>query len=530
MMRFATWKIVTIVLGTLLALLLVVPSLLPPDTREALIKGSPSWLPVRSIVLGLDLQGGAHVMLEVDANAVTRTQLENLRDDVRRVVREQGVRLTGGVGMQSRAVQVRIPDQADRDKVLPKIQALAAPLGSSLTGAVSNFTLSQGDDGLLLMTLTDAGINDRIRRAVDQSIEVLRRRVDALGTTEPNIQRVGNDRILVEVPGLQDTQRLKDILGTTAKLEFRLVADPGANPADVDMLPNYQPDEPGTTPVQKQVMVQGEDLTDAQPGFNQSGQPVVNFRFNLRGGQQFGAVTSENVNKRFAIVLDGKVVSAPSIRGPITGGSGEISGGFTVQQANNLAVLLRAGALPAKLTIVEERTVGPGLGQDSINAGKTAFYVASALVLTYMVTTYGIFGIFADVALAVHIVLIFAAMVLLGATLTLPGIAGIVLTIGLAVDANVLIYERIREENHAGRTVIASLDSGFKRAFATIIDSNVTMFVAALILYLFGSGPVRGFAVSLGLGILTSVVTAVTMTRMMIAVWYRAKRPNTLPI
>ena len=531
MMRFATWKIVSILLGTLVAVLLVVPSLLPLDTREALVKASPSWLPVRSIVLGLDLQGGAHVLLEVDANAVTRTQVETLRDDVRRVVREQTVRLTGGVGMQTRAVQIRVPDQADRDKVLPKLQAMTAPLGSSLTGAVANFTLSQGDDGLIVMSLTDAGITDRIRRAVDQSIEVLRRRVDALGTTEPNIQRVGNDRILVEVPGLQDTQRLKDILGTTAKLEFRLVADPGANPGDVDQLSYYKPEEgSGTLPVEKQVMVQGEDLTDAQPGFSQTGQAVVNFRFNLRGGQQFGAVTSENVNKRFAIVLDNKVVSAPVIRGPITGGSGEISGGFTVPQANDLAVLLRAGALPAKLTIVEERTVGPGLGQDSITAGKTAFYVASALVLTYMITTYGIFGIFADVALAVHILLIFASMVLLGATLTLPGIAGIVLTIGLAVDANVLIYERIREENHGGRSVIASLDSGFKRAFATIIDSNVTMFVAAMILYLFGSGPVRGFAVSLGLGILTSVVTAVTMTRMMIAVWYRAKRPSTLPI
>ncbi|WP_131193859.1 protein translocase subunit SecD [Lichenihabitans psoromatis] len=531
MMRFATWKILSILAGTLIAILLVIPSLLPPDLREDVLKHSPSWLPARAIVLGLDLQGGAHVLLEVDANAVTKTQVENLRDDVRRLLREQNVRLTGGVGMQSRGVQLRVPDAAERDKLLPKLQALAAPIGASLTGAVSSFTINQGSDGLIQLTLSDAGINDRVRRAVDQSIEVLRRRVDALGTTEPNIQRVGDDRILVEVPGLQDTQRLKDILGTTAKLEFRLVADPGANPADIEDLPNYKSDSPGTTPVQRQIMVQGEDLTDASPGFEQqTGQPVVNFRFNLRGGQQFGQVTSENVGKRFAIVLDGKVVSAPVIRGAIPGGSGQISGGFTVEEANNLAVLLRAGALPAKLTVVEERTVGPGLGQDSINAGKTAFYVAAALVLTYMITTYGIFGIFADIALAVHILLIFAAMVLLGATLTLPGIAGIVLTIGLAVDANVLIYERIREENHAGRSIISSLDSGFKRAFATIVDSNVTMFVAALILYLFGSGPVRGFAVSLGLGILTSIVTAVTMTRMMIALWYRAKRPTELPI
>ncbi len=530
-MRFATWKVVLILAGTLIAVLLVVPSLLPEGARDSLLRNAPSWLPARTVVLGLDLQGGAHVLLEVDANEVVHTQVEALRDDVRRTLREANVRITGGVGLQARAVQIRVPDAADRDKVLPKLRGLAAPLGASLTGAVATFTLSQGDDGLIVLALTDAGINDRVRRAVDQSIEVLRRRVDALGTTEPNIQRVGNDRILVEVPGLQDTQRLKDILGTTAKLEFRFVANPGENPADVETLPNYDAKEPGTTPVEKQVIVQGEDLTDAQPGFShETNSPVVNFRFNLRGGQSFGQATAENIGRRFAIVLDEKVVSAPVIRGAIPGGQGEISGGFTVAQANDLAVLLRAGALPARLSIVEERTVGPGLGQDSITAGKTAFYVASLLVLTYMVTTYGLFGVFADIALAVHILLIFAFMVLLGATLTLPGIAGIVLTIGLAVDANVLIYERIREEAHLGRSIISALDSGFKRAFATIIDSNVTMFVAALILYLFGSGPVRGFAVSLGLGILTSVVTAVTMTRMMIALWYRAKRPRALPI
>ena len=277
--------------------------------------------------------------------------------------------------------------------------------------------------------------------------------------------------------------------------------------------------------------VQGEDLTDAQPGFDQQNQqPIVNFRFNIRGGQRFGQVTSENVGRPFAIVLDGKVISAPRILGPITGGSGQISGNFTVEQANNLAILLRAGALPAKLNIVEERTVGPGLGQDSINAGKLAAYVGGALVFAYMLATYGTFGIFANIALAVHISFIFAGLVLLGATLTLPGIAGIVLTIGMAVDSNVLIYERIREENHAGRSVIQSLDAGFKRAFATIVDSNVTMFVAAAILYFLGAGPVRGFAVSMGLGILTSIVTAVTMTRMMIALWYRYQRPTVLPI
>ena len=529
MMRFATWKVVTILLGTLVAALIVLPSLLPPEARAALDRALPA--PAKTIVLGLDLQGGAHLLLEVDSASLTRQQVDNMRDDARRLLRENNVRLTGGIGIQSRGVQFRVPDPAARAKIVTALRNASQSLGAALTGAVQDYTVTEGDDGLVQMQLTDAGIANKIHRAVDQSIEVLRRRIDASGTREPTIQREGNDRILVEVPGLQDTQHLKDLLGTTAKLEFRLVADPGANPADVEQLPFYKNSRPGTEAVEKRVMVQGEDLTDAQPGFDQrTNEPVVNFRFNLRGGQQFGEVTAQNVGKPFAIVLDNQIVSDPRILGPITGGSGQISGNFTVAQANDLAVLLRAGALPAKLTVVEERTVGPGLGQDSIDAGERAALVAGVLVVTYMLVTYGVFGVFADIALAVHIMLIFAAMVLLGATLTLPGIAGIVLTIGMAVDANVLIYERIREENHAGRSVIASLDSGFKRAFATIVDSNVTLFVAALILYLFGSGPVRGFAVSLGLGILTSIVTAVTMTRMMIALWYRAKRPQRLPI
>lgn len=529
MLRFATWKIVSILAMTALAFLVIVPSLLSPETREAVSSHVPSWVPFKTIVLGLDLQGGSHVLLEVDSASVVKTQVDNLRDDVRRVLREEKVSITGGIGILPRGVQLRIPDAAERNRILPKLQQLGAPVGAGLTGRVSTIDVNDNGSGLIQLTLTDAGIKDKIRRAVEQSIEVLRRRVDALGTTEPNIQRQGDDRILVEVPGLQDPDKLKEILGTTAKLEFRLVADPGADQGDVEMLD--QTDQPGKIPVEKRVMVQGEDLTDASPGFDSRTQePIVNFKFNIRGGQRFGQVTSENVGRPFAIVLDGKVISAPRILGPITGGSGQISGHFTVESANNLSVLLRAGALPAKLTIVEERTVGPGLGQDSIDAGKRAAYVGAALVAFYMLITYGTFGIFANIALFVHISLIFAGLILLGATLTLPGIAGIVLTIGMAVDSNVLIYERIREENHMGRSVIASLDAGFKRAFATIVDSNVTMFVAAAILYFLGSGPVRGFAVSLGLGILTSIVTAVTMTRMMIAVWYQFARPKRLPI
>jgi SecD/SecF fusion protein len=529
MLRFAKWKIVAILAMTFSAMLVVAPSLLSPSNYEALAARLPEWARPATIVLGLDLQGGSNVMLEVDKPSVLHTLAMNLRDDARRILREEKVATTGGIGQQARGVQMRIPDAADRAKVIPKLKALAQGYTNRLGAGSPPLEVDDEGDGLVRVVVTDTGLTEKVRRAVDQSIEVIRRRIDALGTREPSIQRQGDDRIIVQVPGLQDPEQLKTILGQTAKLEFRLVADPGQSPAETEEL--EQTDQSGKMSVEKQVMVQGEDLTDAQPGFDQrGGEPVVNFRFNIRGAQKFGEVTSKNVGRLFAIVLDNKVISAPRILTPITGGSGQISGHFTVEQANNLSILLRAGALPAKLDIVEERTVGPGLGQDSIDAGKRAAYVGAALVVVYMLITYGVFGIFANLALFVHVVFIFAGLVLLGSTLTLPGIAGIVLTIGMAVDSNVLIYERIREEQHAGRSILASLDAGFNRAFATIVDSNVTMFVAAAILYFLGAGPVRGFAVSLALGILTSIVTAVTMTRMMIAVWYHRARPTRLPI
>ena len=531
MLRFSTWKIVSILGMIVVAILLVVPSMLSAPTRDALDAHMPSWAKPRTLTLGLDLQGGSHVLLQVDGTDVVKTMVGNLRDDVRRILREEKVATTGGIGTKPRGVEFRIADAGELAKVMPKLRALANPTASVFgsTGESAYNVTTNADT--IDVDVTDPGVNDKIRRAVDQSIEVIRRRVDALGTTEPLIEREGNDRVLVEVPGLQDPDKLKQILGTTAKLTFQLVAQPGANPGDVEMLEDAEHPGGQKVAVEKRIMVEGGDLTDAQPGFDQQNQqPIVNFKFNIRGGQRFGQVTSENVGRPFAIVLDGKVISAPRILGPIMGGSGQISGSFTVEQANNLSILLRAGALPAKLVIIEERTVGPGLGQDSINAGERAAYVGAALVFGYMLVTYGTFGIFANIALAVHISFIFAGLVLLGATLTLPGIAGIVLTIGMAVDSNVLIYERIREENHAGRSIIQSLDTGFKRAFGTIVDSNVTMFVAAAILYFLGAGPVRGFAVSMGLGILTSIVTAVTMTRMMIALWYRYRRPTKLPI
>jgi preprotein translocase subunit SecD len=529
MLRLATWKVAAILALIACAALLIVPSFLSAGMVAQLESHLPSFIPVRPIVLGLDLQGGAHMLMEVDSASVIKAQVEALRDDVRGKLREGKISISGGIATQPRGVVVRIADPAERQRALGLLQSLNTSVGGAFSGATGrSLAVSDTGDGAIRVTLTDTAINEKIRRAVSQSIEVLNRRLNGSGTKETNVQQQGVDRIVVEAPGVQDTSKLKDLLGATAKLTFQLVADAGESPDDVETLPQQQG---GTLPVEKRVMVSGEDLVDAQPGFDsRSGEPDVNFRFNLRGGQRFGQVTSDNVGRPFAIVLDGKVISAPRILGPITGGSGQITGNFTVEQADNLAVLLRAGALPAKLTVIEESTVGPGLGQDSIDAGKRAALVGGVLVVVYMLATYGIFGVFADLALGVHIMFIFASMALLGATLTLPGIAGIVFTIGMAVDSNVLIYERIREEAHMGRSVISALEAGFNRAFATIIDSNVTMFVAAVILYLFGSGAVRGFAVSLGLGILTSVITAVTMTRMMIALWYRNRRPSVLPI
>jgi SecD/SecF fusion protein len=534
MLRFSTSKIVATMAIIIIGLLLAVPSMMSREQREGFQRSLPGWapswlIPSRAIVLGLDLQGGSHVLLEVDVPDLLRTQTTQLRDDIRRILRETRVSPQGGIQVTQRGAQIRVPDAADRDKILPRLRELSQPIGNAVLGQGGNrdIEVATTPDGLITLTYTEPGVNEKVRRAVDQAIEVLRRRVDALGTTEPNIQRQGVDRILVQVPGLQDPQRLKDILGRTAKLEFRLLGQQGA--ADVDLLPMREAGGQ-KVPVERQIIVEGGDLIDAQPAFDSRTQePIVNFRFNIRGAQRFGQATTENLGRALAIVLDNEVVSAPTIQSAITGGSGQISGRFTVQQANDLAVLLRAGALPAKLTIVEERTVGPGLGQDSIEAGKTATYVAAVLVMIFMFATYGLFGLFANIALLVHVGLIFGLMSILEATLTLPGIAGIVLTIGTAVDSNVLIYERIREEVHSGRSIVSGIQAGFERAFATIIDSNSTMAIAAVILFFLGSGPVRGFAVVFILGILTTVITAVTLTRMMISLWYHWMRPKTLP-
>jgi protein-export membrane protein SecD len=484
------------------------------------------------------LQGGSHLLLEVDANAVKKDKLDQLRDEVRRVLRENKIVYTG-LAPRADNVEVRITKEGDVPTALAKLRDLSQPLGGLLgSSGQRSLEVSDAGGGLIRLTVPPAAITEHVRKAVEQSIQIVERRVNELGTVEPLIQRQGLDRILVQVPGLGDPSRLIDLLGKTAKMDFRMVdstvspdqAAAGRIPPDSELLPSTEPGRPPEV-IKKQVLVSGGDLTDAQPGFDQrSGEPIVSFRFNSSGSRKFAQVSAENVGQRFAIVLDNKVISAPVIREAILGGSGQISGSFTVQSANDLAILLRAGALPAPLKVMEQRTVGPGLGQDSIQKGELAAYVGSILVIVFMLLTYRLFGVFANIAVAINVAMIFGVLSLLNATLTLPGIAGIVLTVGIAVDSNVLIYERIREELRGGRTAISAIDAGFRRALSTILDSNITTFIAAAVLFFIGTGPVRGFAVTLGIGIITTVFTAFTLTSLIVAAWVRWKRPHTVPI
>ena len=534
MLYFTRWKATAIILTAFVVCLFAVPNFLP----EKMVQSWPKWAQ-RHIVLGLDLQGGSHILLEVDTNAVRKEKLEAVRDDVRRVLRDARVGYTGLV-VRGNSVEVRIREGSNFDQAVDKLRELSQPLGGILGSSTGQRTLDVTTEGgsLVRLTLTDPAILERVRQSVEQSIQIIERRVNELGTVEPLIQRQGVDRILVQVPGLQDPTRLKELLGKTAKLDFRMVdvsipaeqALQGRVPPDSEIL--YGTTAPKTPYlVEKRILVSGSDLTDAQPGFDQrTNEPIVSFRFNTSGARKFAQVTQENVGKPFAIILDNQVISAPVIREPILGGSGQISGSFTVESANDLAILLRAGALPAPLTIIEERTVGPGLGQDSIAKGKLSSYVGAAMVIAFMLVTYGLFGLFANIAVAINVAMIFGILSLLNATLTLPGIAGIVLTVGIAVNSNVLIYERIREEVRGGRTPINAIDAGFSRALATILDSNITTFIAAAVLFYIGTGPVRGFAVTLGIGIITTVFTAFTLTRLIVAYWVRWRRPQRVPI
>ena len=524
MLQFQPWKVAGIVAVCLLGVLLSLPNLFAPATLDKL----PSWLPKKQVSLGLDLQGGSHLLLEVDVRAAIVERLNGVVDAVRTKMREARLGYTN-LGVQGDAVVFHL---RDRDRV-EDVRRIVQDIDRDLTTEI-------GADGSVKLRYSDQAFIAARKQMVDQSIEIVRRRVDETGTKEPTIQREGEDRILLQLPGIENPEHVKSLLGKTAKMTFRLV-DTNANVADAragrlppgDELLQAEPGRdrggPDAYVVQKRVMVSGDMLTKADATFQQN-EPVVSFQFNSIGARRFGDATRENVGKPFAIVLDNKVISAPVIREPILGGSGVISGGFTVQTAIDLALLLRAGALPAPLNILEERTVGPDLGADSIHAGTLACLIGVVLVIVFMLVFYGLFGIFADVALFFNLCLMLAALSLLGATLTLPGIAGIALTMGMAVDANILIYERIREELRTGRTNVSAIEAGFKRAFGTIVDSHITTLVAGALLYWLGSGPVKGFAVTLSIGVLTSLWSAILVTRLQVVLWLRRTRPKTIPI
>ena len=533
MLHFSRWQTIATLLVSFIFCALLIPNALSPQLLQSL----PPFLQ-RTMTLGLDLQGGSHILLEVDTKAIRVERTATLRDDVRRVLRDARIGYAGLTGQEA-VVQLRLRDAKDVPEALRKLRELSSPVGGVFAGqGGGDIEVAEAGDNVIRLTLTEAGLNDRVRQAVTQSIEIVRRRVDELGTVEPLIQRQGADRVLVQVPGLDDPTRLKELLGRTARLTFRMVdmsmpaqqaLETRPPPESETMMSSDQPPIPYL--IERRIVVSGEDLVDAQPGFDQrTNEPIVTFRFNNNGARRFGQATQQNVGRPFAIVLDNEVISAPVIREPILGGSGQISGSFTVQQANDLALLLRAGALPAPLNIVEERTVGAGLGRDSIEAGKIAAYVGTALVVVFMFATYGLFGLFANIAVFVNVGMIFGILSLLGATLTLPGIAGVVLTVGMAVDSNVVIFERIREEFRNGRSALTAVDAGFKEALRTIVDANVTSLIAGLILFYIGTGPVRGFALTLSIGIITTMFTAYTLTRLMIATWVRWARPSSIPM
>lgn len=554
MLHFAGWKKALVALACLAALLFSAPNLFygtvekANDARAMIEAGEtgptldadasawPSWAPSDIINLGLDLRGGAHLLVEVAVSDVHGERMEALWPEARDALRA----LRDQIGPFRRRAEggdtltIVLDDPAGADIAAAALNELAQPVASGLLGGGGPDLEVDVDGPTLTVSLTEAAIRVMDDRTMAQSLEIMRRRIDETGTREPTIQRQGEERILIQVPGIGSAEELLGIIGKTAKLTFHLVEsvtdDAKARPGPGNIL---VPDaEDGSFYIlPRRALITGDRLTDAQPGFDsQSGEPVVNFRFDVAGARKFGQVTAANVGRPFAVVLDGEVITAPRINEPITGGSGQISGSFTVESAAQLSILLRAGALPAEITVLEQRTVGPDLGADSIAAGETAVVIAFVAVLIFMGLSYGLFGLFANLALIFNVAMIMAVLSVIGATLTLPGIAGIVLTIGMAVDANVLVFERIREELLSGKGPARAIETGYERAFSAIIDANVTTFLAAAILFFMGSGPVKGFAVTLGIGICTSVFTAVVVTRLFVSLWFSARRPKAITL
>ena len=512
---------------------LAIPSIIPD-------RYSPAWL-MRAphINFGLDLAGGSYLLLEADVNDVATSRLEAMREQVQTEMRRQDPRIgIGDISTRGGRLSFLLRDPSQVDAARERLLSITGG-GAGMTGQ-RIWDIQVVDTSRFVLTPTQAGLTQAVDTAMGDATEVVRRRIDELGTREPTIVRQGSNRIVVQVPGLQDPQALKDLLGKTAKLEFKLVNESVTPqqlasrqaPAGAMILP--YPDNPMGVPfiaVNRSTIITGDELSDARQEFSQqTNEPQVAITFDSQGGRKFARVTQENVNKPFAIILDNQVISAPNINEPIIGGRAQISGSFTVESANALAIALRSGKLPVALKVIEESTVGPDLGADSIRAGILASAVAVALVVAFMLITYGRFGLYANLAVVINVFVIVGVLALLGGTLTLPGIAGFVLTIGTAVDANVLINERIREEHRRGRSIIQSVELGYKEASRTIFEANMTHAISGIIMFLLGSGPVRGFAIVLLIGIATSVFTAVTFTRMLAAQWLRRAKPKTINI
>ncbi|MDA7599609.1 protein translocase subunit SecD [Alphaproteobacteria bacterium] len=519
MVQFETWKRVLVLFVMLVGVVFALPNVMFNDKD-----GAPSFLPGQPINLGLDLQGGSHLLMLVDMDVVLAERLSNITETIRQDFRTKKIRFSG-LKISGEEVVITLRDAGDKEAA----EQIFTDLGTGLRRIIDGATYRISYD--------EAGLAELQTRTLEQSIEIIRRRIDPDGTKEPIIQRQGKDRVLVQLPGVDDPEVIKRLLGRTAKLTFQMVdlrmtaaeaLDRGRTPPGTVLLPGDD-DDGRSYVIEKRVIVSGELLDSATASFDQNNRPAVSFTLNATGAKRFGKATGENIGRPFAIILDGKVVSAPTIQSQIFA-NGQITGEFSVAETNELALILRAGALPAPLIVLEERSIGPGLGADSVAAGEIAAIVAIALVIIYMLLSYGTFGLMANVALVVNIILIIAALSAIQATLTLPGIAGIVLTMGMAVDANVLVFERIREELRRGRSVISAIDGGYQRAISTIIDSNLTTLFAATFLYIFGSGPIKGFAVTLAIGIITSLFTAVMVTRMLVIIWLERKRPTTLEL
>ncbi len=522
MLQIPKWQRILIIGVVLLSILYSAPNFVPKEHQAQILGSLPSFLPHKTVNLGLDLQGGSHILLQVDLNSVTKQRSDDLVSSLRPALRDQKVGYKRLAVIPGGGVRVTLREPTDADAVTKAIRVLDNTLSVSTK------------DGVVEGVFSEAGIKTVKEEVLSQSIEIVRRRIDETGTNEPIIQRQGEDRIVVQLPGLDDPDRVKQLLGKTAKLSFHLVNMEVGN-SDVktsggDMILPMQ-ERPGETlAVQRQAQITGDMLVNAAYAPDQNGAAAVSFRFNPIGTKKFCDLSRENVNKLFAIVLDSVVISAPVIREPICGGSGQISGNFTVKEANDLAILLRAGALPAPLHIIEERTVGPSLGADSIKAGKEAALLGLALVFILMIGSYSLFGVFSCIGMIVNLAICFAFLSVLQATLTMPGIAGLVLTVCMSVDANVLIYERIREELRDGRSPISAIDNGFRIAFGTILDSNLTALFASLILFSFGTGPIKGFAVTTAIGVVASFFTAISVVRLMVVWWVGRRKLMALPV